>query len=254
MPLPSQRFDGLGALVTGAGGGIGGGCATALAEAGARVTLFGRSLEPLERLAAEIEAAGGEATAHPGDVTDPASIEAAIAAVTATAPLSVLVNAAGVNRTGPTYAYEVADWDLLMDVNVRGTFLACRAFARAAAGRTDGGAIVNVSSQMGSVGYPGRAAYCASKHAVDGLTKALAVEWAEDGITVNAVAPTFVETPLTRPMLADPEFAAEVARRIPGGEIASIEDVAAAVVFLASPQARSITGHVLAVDRGWTAW
>jgi 2-deoxy-D-gluconate 3-dehydrogenase len=111
-----------------------------------------------------------------------------------------------------------------------------------------------MSSQMGTVGYPGRAAYCATKHAVNGLTKALAVEWAPHRIAVNAVAPTFVETPMTKPMLEDAEFAAEVARRIPGGEIASLEDVAAAVLYLSCDRARAVTGHVLAVDAGWTAW
>jgi NAD(P)-dependent dehydrogenase (short-subunit alcohol dehydrogenase family) len=116
------------------------------------------------------------------------------------------------------------------------------------------GRIVTVSSQMGAVGYPGRAAYCATKHAVNGLTKALAVEWAPHGIAVNAVAPTFVRTPMTEPMLADPEFAAEVRRRLPTGEVATVEEVAAAIVYLVSDAARSVTGHVLAVDGGWTAW
>jgi 2-deoxy-D-gluconate 3-dehydrogenase len=120
--------------------------------------------------------------------------------------------------------------------------------------RGEGGRIVTVSSQMGTVGCPGRAAYCASKHAVNGMTKALAVEWAPYAITVNAVAPTFVDTPLTRPMFEDAEFAADVGARIPDGELARVEDVAAAVAFLASDRARSVTGHVLAVDRGWTAW
>jgi NAD(P)-dependent dehydrogenase (short-subunit alcohol dehydrogenase family) len=117
-----------------------------------------------------------------------------------------------------------------------------------------GGRIVAVPSQMGSVGYPGRAAYYASKHAVDGLVRALPVEWAPLRIAVNAVAPTFVETPLTRPMLADGAFRADVLRRLPVGRIGQVEEVSGAVVFLASDQASLVTGHVLAVDGGWTAW
>jgi NAD(P)-dependent dehydrogenase (short-subunit alcohol dehydrogenase family) len=157
-------------------------------------------------------------------------------------------------QLGAAVTYASADWDLLMEVNVRGTFLACRALGRRLRERGAGGRIVNVSSQMGVVGYPGRAAYCASKHAVNGLTKALAVEWAPHGIAVNAVAPTFIRTPLTEPMLADPQFAAEVRRRLPGGEIGEVEDVAGAIAYLASDRARLVTGHVLAVDGGWTAW
>lgn len=249
-----DRLDGRHALVTGAGRGIGRAAALALAQLGAAVTLAARSESELREVAAQVEAAGGRAWARTADVRDEAAVERLVAAADATAPLSVLVNAAGLNRTGAAETYASADWDLLMEVNARGTFLSCRALGRRLRERGAGGRIVNVSSQMGVVGYPGRAAYCASKHAVNGLTKALAVEWAPHGIAVNAVAPTFIRTPLTEPMLADPQFAAEVRRRLPGGEIGEVEDVAGAIAYLASGRARLVTGHVLAVDGGWTAW
>jgi NAD(P)-dependent dehydrogenase (short-subunit alcohol dehydrogenase family) len=196
--LPSERLDGRHALVTGAGRGLGRAIAGGLAELGAELTLAARTAAEVERAAAEIEAGGGRARAHPCDVADPAAIEELVDAADAAAPLAILVTAAGINRTGPAAGYATADWDLLMDVNVRGTFLACQAAGRRMIERGQGGRIVTLSSQMGTVGYPGRAAYCASKHAVNGMTKALAVEWAPHGITVNAVAPTFVDTPLTR--------------------------------------------------------
>jgi NAD(P)-dependent dehydrogenase (short-subunit alcohol dehydrogenase family) len=142
----------------------------------------------------------------------------------------------------------------VIDTNLRGTYLTCRAFGAAVAAGGRNGRIVAISSQMGEVGYPGRAAYCASKHAVNGLVRALAVEWAPVGIAVNAVAPTFVETPLTRPMLEDEAFRADVLRRLPIGRIGLPSDVVGAVVFLASEQAALVTGHILAVDGGWTAW
>ena len=155
---------------------------------------------------------------------------------------------------GPSDELPLSAWDLVLDTNLRGTFLACRAFGRLLLDAERSGSIVTISSQMGSVGYPGRAAYCASKHAVNGLTKALAVEWAARGITVNAVAPTFIRTPMTEPMLADEAFRADVLRRLPIGRIAEVEDVAAAVLYLVSDGARMVTGHVLAVDGGWVAW
>jgi NAD(P)-dependent dehydrogenase (short-subunit alcohol dehydrogenase family) len=254
MSLPDDRLDGRHALVTGAGRGLGRGAAEALAEVGAEVTLVARSRAELDDVASVIAAAGGRAHVQVADVADERQLDAAIAAADEQSPLSVLVTAAGLNRTGPTADYAAGDWDLLHEVNVRGTFLACRGFGRRLLEREQGGRIVTLSSQMGVVGYPGRAAYCATKHAVNGLTKALAVEWAPHGIAVNAVAPTFVRTPMTEAMLADPEFAAEVKRRLPGGEMATIEDVAAAIVYLASDRARSVTGHILAVDGGWTAW
>ena len=142
------------------------------------------------------------------------------------------------------------DFDLVIETNLRGTYLTCRAFAAVARTRGHGGRIVAISSQMGTVGYPGRAAYCASKHAVNGLVRALAVEWAPVGIAVNAVAPTFVDTPLTRPMLADDEFRAEVLRRLPIGRIGTPEEIAAAVLFMASAEASFVTGANLAVSGG----
>jgi NAD(P)-dependent dehydrogenase (short-subunit alcohol dehydrogenase family) len=141
-----------------------------------------------------------------------------------------------------------------MGVNVLGTFLVCQSVGAAMIAAGTAGRIVNISSQMGTVGYPGRAVYCASKHAVNGLTKALGVEWGPHGITVNAVAPTFIDTPLTKPMLANPEFRADVLSRIPLGRIGTVDEVAAAILFLVSPQAALITGSIIPVDGGWVAW
>ena len=246
----SLRLDGQHALVTGAGRGIGRACALALAEMGASLTLVARSPTELETVAAE---AAGHAEVHVADVTDPDSVAGAVRAAREHGDLSIVVNSAGTNRPGPTLEQPVADFDLVMDVNVRGTFLVCQAAGEALVER-GGGRVINVSSQMGSVGYPGRAAYCASKHAVNGLTKALAVEWAPHAVTVNAVAPTFIETPLTAPMFEDEEFKAEVLRRIPMGRIGSVEEVSSAVAFLASPAASLITGQILLIDGGWVAW
>ena len=242
------------ALVAGGGRGLGLGCAHALAEAGATVLVAARTAADVEAAVEAIAAAGRTASAFVADVTDEAQVADLVAAALDLGDLRVCVNSAGTNRTGPTTTYATGDWDFLFDVNVRATFLVCRAVGAALLERGVAGSIVNMSSQMGTVGFPGRAAYCATKHAVEGLTKALGVEWAPHGIRVNAVAPTFVETPLTRPMFEDAEFRAEVERRLPTRELATIEQVADAVRYLACPASASVTGTVLRVDGGWTAW
>jgi NAD(P)-dependent dehydrogenase (short-subunit alcohol dehydrogenase family) len=252
--LPDQRLDGAHAVVTGAGRGIGRATALALAEAGASVTLFARSADELEAVAAEVRERDAAADVCVGDVRSEKDVAQLAEVAAAHDNLRICVTAAGMNRPAPTLEQPVDDFDLIVETNLRGTYLTCRAFAEIVAPRGRGGRIVAVSSQMGSVGYPGRAAYCASKHAVNGLVRALAVEWASLGITVNAVAPTFVDTPLTRPMLQNEEFRHEVLARLPAGRIGTPEDVVGAVVFLASEQASLVTGHVLAVDGGWTAW
>ncbi len=256
------RLDGQVALITGAGRGIGRGCAIELARAGASVVLAARTESDLQQVVAEIDAlelASGSAPARAlpvsADVSDEAQVSELIARAEGLGDLSVLVAAAGTNRPGPAASYPIADWDMLFHLNVRAMFLACRSFGARALDRGRPASIVTMSSQMGSVGYPGRVAYCASKHAVEGLTRALAVEWAREGIRVNAVAPTFVETPLTAPMLADPAFREEILqRRLPTGRLAQVEDVARAVRYLACDASSSVTGHILRVDGGWTAW
>ncbi len=243
------------ALVTGAGRGLGRGIARTLADAGAAVVCVARTRADLDSVVAEIEAEGGAASAFVADVADEAAVAAAVDHAEGLGDLRVLVTAAGTNRPGRAAEYALEDWDLLFDVNVRATFLACRAVGASLLRRGVSGSIVTLSSQMGAVGYPGRAAYCATKHAVEGLTKALAVEWAPDGIRVNALAPTFVETPMTAGFLADPAFRAEILeRRLPLGRLATVDDVADAARYLASDASASVTGHSLRVDGGWTAW
>jgi NAD(P)-dependent dehydrogenase (short-subunit alcohol dehydrogenase family) len=253
MSLPTTPQDGH-ALVTGAGRGIGRGCALALARAGVSVTLMSRSPAELEEVAGEIGQMGVSASVRPGDVADAADVARVVEGAFVDGPLSICVNAAGINRPGPSDTLPAEDFDAVMAINVRGTFLVARAVGARWLELGRAGRLINLSSQMGSVGYPGRAAYCASKHAVDGLTKALGVEWAPAGITVNAVAPTFVRTPFTAGMLAEPDFREDVLRRIPMGRVGEVDEVVGAVLFLASPAAGLITGHVLAVDGGWTAW
>ena len=240
----SFRLDGLRAVVTGAGRGIGRGCALALAAAGADVVAVSRTRAEVEHVAA---ATRGEAVVC--DVTDPLAVAERIGSLET---IDVLVTSAGANVPQPFLEVGAAQLDALLALNVKGTFLAAQAAARrmVAGG---GGSIVTLSSQMGHVGAPRRSVYCATKHAVEGLTRALAVELAPHGIRVNAVAPTFVETPMTRPFLADPAFRAAVLERIPLGRLGTVADVAGAVVFLASPAAALITGASLLVDGGWTA-
>lgn len=253
--MDAWSLEGRLALVTGAGRGLGRGIALALAAAGAQLLCVARSGDQLDALVKEIAAAGGVAHAHPADVTDEAQVDAAVRRAEQLGDLRIAVTAAGTNQPGPARDYPTAAWDALFDVNVRATFLTCRAVGDSLLRREAAGSIVTLSSQMGSVGYPGRAAYCATKHAVEGLTKALAVEWAAEGVRVNAVAPTFVETPLTRAYLDDPAFREEVIeRRLPSRRLATVNEVAHAVRYLACDAAASTTGHVLKVDGGWTAW
>ena len=237
------------ALVTGAGRGIGRGCAQALAEAGADLILVSRSPDELETLAGEVRALGRHARPVALDVTDSKSIRHL---VTELDRVDVLVVSAGGNIPEPLLQVTEAHLDALLALNVRAAFVTVQAVARrmVEAGR---GAIIVLSSQMGHVGAVGRSVYCTTKHALEGLTKAAALELAPHGVRVNAVAPTFVETPMTAPFLADPAFREAVEKRIPLGRLGRVEDVAAAVVYLASDDAALVTGTSLLVDGGWTA-
>ena len=247
--MASQALDGKLALVTGAGRGLGRGCATALARAGAEIAALSRSEAELDAVVAEIRQQGGRARAVVCDVTDTQAVDRAMAGL---ARVDILVNNAGFNRPQPFLEVEEAVLDRILGLNVRAAFVVAQRAARRMRDQ-GGGVIINMSSQMGHVGAPNRTVYCASKHAVEGLTKAMAVELAPLGIRVVSVAPTFVETPLGRQMLADPGFRRSVLEQIALGRLATVEEIAAAVVFLASPGAAMITGTSLVVDGGWTA-
>ena len=231
------------ALVTGASKGLGRAICHALVAAGAHVTGIARPSTELGSLSAEL---GPAFDPWPYDVTG----EEVLARIAAASAFDLLVNNAGTNRPQPFAEVTDEALDLMLDLNVRSAFRVARAAAR----KMDRGAsIIHMTSQMGHVGSPGRTVYCMTKHALEGLSKAMAVELAPAGIRVNCIAPTFVKTPLTESFFADPAFAAFVDRMIPMGELATPDHIAAAVVYLASPAAAMITGHSLVIDGGWTA-
>ncbi len=245
------RLDGKAALVTGAGRGIGRAVALALAAAGAELILVSRTLSELDTAAREIASSGGTARTLPFDVTDSTAVRLAIADLGA---LDILVNNAGVNRPQPFLEVDEETLDRLLTLNVRAAFLVAQASARRMVAQGEG-VIINMSSQMGHVGSErDRTVYVMTKHAIEGLTKAMAVELAPKGVRVVSIAPTFIDTPLVRPFFDDPTFRKWVLDRIPLGRLGTVEEVASAVVFLASPAAALVTGSSLLVDGGWTAW
>jgi len=252
--LSSFHLDGRTALVTGAGRGLGVGMARGLAEAGAEVVLAARTEAEIAAVAADIQASGGKARALVLDVLDEAAVRQAFRDLPA---LDILVNNAGTNVPQPFAEVETEALDRLLQLNVRAAFIVAQAAVQRMLQDPDrkdrGGAVVNITSQLGRVAMKGRSVYSMTKHALEGLTKAMAIELAEANIRVNAVGPTWVDTPMTRPALADPALRKDVIDSIPMGHLAQIEDIVGAVVFLASPAAGMITGASLVVDGGWTA-
>lgn len=231
------------ALITGASRGIGRAICETLHAAGAEIIPVARASDAMEHL---VLSCGDRCVPWRGDATSNELLDF----IAEQSRIDILVNNVGTNRPKPMTEVSDEDLDVMLDLNVRTTYRVSRAVLDV---MPKGGRVVHISSQMGHVGSPNRTAYCMTKHAIEGLTKAMAVELASRGIRVNSVAPTFVETPMTKPMLNDPEFSAFVKRMIPLGTVASTEDIAEAVLYLCGPAGKMITGHSLVVDGGWTA-
>ncbi len=248
--MPSFRLDGFRALVTGAGRGVGLAAAAALAQYGAEVTLVARTLPEITAAAEAIIASGGKARAVFLDVLDAAACARFFASE---APFEVLVNNAGMNRPAPLIDTPDESIEAVYSLNVLAAYRIAREVARALIAAKRTGSLINVSSQMGHVGAPGRAVYCGTKHALEGMTKALAWELGASGIRVNTLCPTFIETPMTAPMLADEAFRQSVTERIAFGRVGQVHDIMGAVVYLASNASALVTGSALMVDGGWTA-
>jgi NAD(P)-dependent dehydrogenase (short-subunit alcohol dehydrogenase family) len=249
-----MRLDGRLALVTGAGRGLGEGIAKFLASAGAEVVLVARTQSELDAVASDIRAAGGQARVCSCDVTDSAAIRALIDGLPA---LDIVINNAGTNFPEPLLQVSDEHLDAMLNLNTKAVFVVAQAAVQKMLQLPDraarGGVVINVSSQMGHVGSPNRTVYCMTKHAVEGLTKAMAVELSGQGIRVNSIAPTFVDTPLVRRIVDTPEKSRFVLANIPAGRMANVQDIAAAALYLASPAAAMVTGTCLKVDGGWTA-
>jgi len=246
----SFRLDGRRALVTGAGRGLGLTAAAALAEAGAHVTLAARTAKEIEEAADAIRARGQKADTLTLDVTD---IEGTRNALGAREPYQVLVNNAGTNRPKMLADVTVEDFDVVMGLNVRAAYFMAQTVALRLVAAKLPGSIINISSQMGHVGAARRTVYCASKHAMEGFTKAMAIELAPHNIRVNSLGPTFIETPMTRPFFENKAFRDEVLSKIKLGRLGQLEELTGAIVFLASDASSLMTGSALVLDGGWTA-
>ena len=247
---PSLRLDGFRALVTGASSGIGLGCAVALAEAGADVVLASRNIKALNEAAEAIIMKGFSAETLQLDISDLLSIDTVLKDQK---PFDVLVNSAGLGRHTPSLETSAEDFDEVMDVNLNGAYFLTQSIAKALIKAKKPGSLINISSQMGHVGGVDRAVYAASKHAVEGFTKAMAIEWGRHQIRVNTICPTFIRTPLTQSTFDNPERKKWIEEKIKLGRVGEVQDVMGAVVFLASEASSMITGSALMIDGGWTA-
>ena len=247
---PSLRLDGLCALVTGASSGIGLGCAVALAEAGAHVVLASRNIKALNEVAEALSLNGYSAETLELDISDLSSVQAIFKNQKS---FDILVNSAGLGRHTPSLETSPEDFDEVMDVNLRGAYFLTQTVAKALIKAKKPGSLINISSQMGHVGGVDRAVYAASKHAVEGFTKAMAIEWGSHEIRVNTICPTFIRTPLTQSTFDNPDRKKWIEDKIKLGRVGEVEDVMGAVVFLASDASSMITGTALMIDGGWTA-
>ena len=256
MEVPSFRLDGRVAIVTGSGSGMGRAFSIALAKAGADVVITelpGKE-KAADDTAAEVRAAGRRALTLPLDVRQIAAIHQMVERTLGEwGRIDILVNNAGMNIRKMAVDVLEEDWDQVLDTDLKGVFFCAQAVGRHMIRRGQGGKIVNIASQVGLVAYHSRVAYCAAKAGVINMTRALALEWAPHHINVNAIAPTFVRTPLVEELLKDPAVRDDVLRRIPLGRLAEPEDIVGAVVYLAGPASDLVTGHTLVVDGGWTA-
>ncbi|UUZ77080.1 SDR family oxidoreductase [Polaromonas sp. P1(28)-13] len=247
---PNFRIDGQRALVTGASRGVGLAAATALAQAGAAVTLVARSESELHEVCSQIRAAGGECDYLVLDVTDSCAVNEQLGA---RGPFQILVNNAGMNRPKELVQLEDDDIDAVLNLNVKAAFYVTRVVAKGLLAAGLPGSVINISSQMGCVGSPRRTLYCASKHAIEGMSKALAWELGHANIRVNTVCPTFIETTMTASMFEDTAFHEWVTSRIALGRVGQVEEIMGAIVFLASDASSLVTGSALMLDGGWTA-
>jgi NAD(P)-dependent dehydrogenase (short-subunit alcohol dehydrogenase family) len=247
---PSFNLTGKSALVTGASSGIGLALAAALAQAGAKVTVAARREDQLEDLVTALQAQGHSANYL---VMDIANVEQTESQVEQHGPFDVLVNSAGLAIHGPAMDTQPADFDAVMNLNLRGAYFLTRAVAKGLIAEGKSGSLINVSSQMAHVGGIERAVYCASKHAVEGFTKTMAIEFGPYQVRVNTLCPTFIRTALTAATFSDPEKRAWVEGKIKLGRVGEVEDLMGAVVYLASDASSMVTGTAHLVDGGWTA-